>query len=142
MAREKTIPLLIGIIVIGVIVGGFAIFLAGGASSYGQTYNTTQIELLNKVSDMNKTAQDLADGLQRASNPRGGLAGFIDLMGGIGASLYNTMLIMWQNISFMFEISATGVGLLGLGSFSGLLILGLITSIIIIIGIIVMDWFR
>lgn len=131
--------ILIGVVCMALIVSGFIIFLADGATQYGRTdADMTGLNTLkDQFNDVNKTAYDVKDKIERVTQSD---ASVFDKIGYFFQSGYDALKLLFKSFTTSFKIVDVSISESSslLGSYAGILkvMIGALLIVVIFIMIV------
>lgn len=124
---------MISIIMLGLVVGIFSIFVADLSSNYGVGHDEDDLESYEALSEMQQTAQEMEEGSNIEEK-----TGVLDIIGSYFTDAYNVLKMMKQSFNTFDTMSNQAVQDANLGA-SGKVFkvaLGTVLLILVVVGII------
>lgn len=127
---------IIGLILIGVVVTGLAVFMSGLQAEYGVSYDNSTMDAYQNLDEIYNITEDVKDASEDQD-----VKETSDILGGFFSQAYKTMRITWKSISTFNKMTDASFENANVGNntFSRTLRLAIISIVIIaiIIGVIV-----
>lgn len=138
----KLTSFIIAMVLVGLFVGGFGIFLNQGAINYGQTeyYTNETINSYEKLDNFTTQAEELRN---RSVSIKTETA-ITDIIGGYIKSAYSALVITQSSYELSVDMAQDGTSSAKLGSFKNLIVVALVTilTIIFFVGILLKAVFK
>lgn len=135
----KISTFMISLVLVGLIIGGTAIFIGSGTDNYNINYDENVLEPYNNIQaiyNQTEAIENEATQIDPNTNPLQELVSIID---GFFTGAYNTLVLAWSSFDIFNNIADTSIDHAGSGEFTNLfkISIGIIVTLLIVIGIIV-----
>lgn len=120
-----------GMILIGLLTGGFVIVMGEMNKNYGtpSTYTEADLTVYNQLNELQNFTEDIKNETEAASSD----SGDVDVLGVFFGGGYKALKLSAQSVNIFFTMVNSGITSLGLGSFSDLLRTAIITLVLVVI---------